>query len=59
MLIVRIWFEDGRDDPQLRIRMTGRADLDRDAQDSRSTSTIEEALVYVRDWMEGFARIGR
>ena len=55
MLILRVWFEDSRADPQLRIRMIGRADLDQNAQDSKSASTTEEALAYVRDWLDAFA----
>jgi hypothetical protein len=55
VLILRVWFEDSGADPQLRIRMIGRADLDRNDQDSKSASTTEEALAYVRDWLEGFA----
>jgi hypothetical protein len=53
-LILRIWLEGSGDDPQLRIRMIGRLDLDRDVQDTASASTIEQTLAYVRDWLERF-----
>jgi hypothetical protein len=39
----------------LRIRIIGRADLDRDGQESRSAPSIDAALAYVRDWLEAFA----
>jgi hypothetical protein len=55
VLILRIWTEGDSSDPQLRIRMTGRQDLARNAQDIASASTIEETLAYVRDWLERFA----
>jgi hypothetical protein len=55
VLILRVWMEGSSDDPQLRIRMVGRQDLARTAQDTGSASTIEETLAYVRDWLEGFA----
>ena len=56
MLILRVWLEDSHADPRLRIRMIGRADLEQNTQDSESASTTEEALAYVRDWLEAFAR---
>jgi hypothetical protein len=59
VLILRVWLEDSRADPQLRIRMIGRADLDQSAQDSKSASTTEEALAYVRDWLDAFASSAR
>src|ERR1700686_5723016 len=42
VLILRIWVEGSSDDPQLRIRLVGRQDLARNAQDTASASTIEE-----------------
>lgn len=56
MLILRVWLEDSRADPRLRIRIIGRADLEQNTQDSESASTTEEALAYVRDWLEAFTR---
>ncbi len=70
-LILRVWLEGSSeasseassegssDDPQLRIRMIGRLDLDRDTQDIGSASTVAEALAYVRDWLERFAASSR
>ena len=58
-LILRVWLEGGSGDPQLRVRMIGRPDLDRDAQDTGSASTIEDTLAYVRDWLERFTVSGR
>jgi hypothetical protein len=57
-LILRVWLE-GSSDPQLRVRMIGRPDLDRDDLDTESASTIEETLDYVRAWLERFSRPGR
>jgi len=34
--------------------MIGRQDLDRDAHDTASASTVPEALAYVRRWLEQF-----
>lgn len=58
-LILRVWLEGGGADPQLRVRMIGRRDVDRDAQDTASASTVEEAVAYVRDWLERFLISGR
>jgi len=58
-LILRVWLEGGSDDPQLRVRMIGRPDLDWDAQDTEAASTIEETLAYVRIWLERFTVSGR
>ncbi len=55
VLILRVWVEGSGGDQQLRIRMVGRPDLERDAQDTGSASTIEATLAYVRDWLELFA----
>lgn len=57
VLILRAWLEDGRAG-QLRVRMVGRPDLERDAQDTASASTVEEALDYIRGWLERFAASG-
>jgi hypothetical protein len=57
-LILRVWLEGSSGDPQLRVRMIGRPDLDWDAQDTGSASTIEETLAYVRDWLERFTVSG-
>jgi hypothetical protein len=58
VLILRVWLEGGRGEPQLRVRMVGRQDLARNAQDTGSASTIEETLDYVHDWMERFTMSG-
>lgn len=57
VLILRAWLEDGRAG-QLRVRMVGRPDIERDTQDTASASTIEDALDYIRDWLERFAVSG-
>jgi hypothetical protein len=59
VLILRIWVEGSSGDQQLRIRMVGRPDLERDAQDTASATTIEATLAYVRHWLELFAISGR
>jgi hypothetical protein len=58
-LILRVWLEGGGDDPQLRVRMIGRSDLDWDAQDTQAAATIEETLAYVRTWLERFTVSGQ
>ncbi len=58
VLILRVWLEGGSGEPQLRIRMVGRQDLARNAQDTGAASTIDETLNYVRDWMERFTGSG-
>ena len=55
VLILRVWVEGSGGDQQLRIRIVGRPDLERDAQDTASASTIEATLAYVREWLELFA----
>ena len=35
--------------------MVGRPNLERDAQDTASASTIEATLAYIREWLELFA----
>jgi hypothetical protein len=57
-LLIRVWLEGGSRAPQLRIRIVSRHDLAGDADATASASTIEEALAYVRDWLERFARSG-
>jgi len=56
---MRVWLEGSSADPQLRVRMVGRPDLDWDAQDTGSASTIEETVAYVRDWLERFTISGQ
>ena len=56
---MRVWLEGSSADPQLRVRMFGRPDLDWDAQDTGSASTIEETVAYVRDWLERFTISGQ
>jgi hypothetical protein len=57
-LFIRVWLEGGRCAPQLRIRIVSRHDLSGDAEATASASTIEDALAYVRDWLERFAGSG-
>jgi hypothetical protein len=57
-LIVRVWLEEPGAST-LRIRMTGRLDLDLDYQETAGAATIEEALAYVRAWLERFAAYGQ
>jgi len=56
-LLIRVWLEGSRE-PQLRIRIVSRHDLAGEAGATASASTIEEALAYVRDWLERFAMSG-
>jgi hypothetical protein len=56
-LLIRVWLEGGRE-PQLRIRIVSRHDLAGEADVTASASTIEEALAYVRNWLERFAMSG-
>lgn len=58
MLILRVWLED-RDDPELRVRMVGRPDLEGEDVDTSAAATVEETLAYVRDWLERFAASGQ
>ncbi|MGH3270801.1 MAG: hypothetical protein ACRDN1_17370 [Trebonia sp.] len=52
-LILRVWVEDPAD-PKLRIRLVGQLNLDVDDQESAAAASVEEALAYVRDWLERF-----
>ena len=58
VLLLRVWLEGGNCEPQLRIRIVSRHDLARDAEATASASTIEDALVYIRDWLERLAMPG-
>lgn len=58
VLILRVWLED-RDDPELRVRMVGRPDLEGEDVDTSAAATVEETLAYVRDWLERFAASGQ
>ena len=53
-LILRVWREDSGAST-LRIRMIGQLDLGVDDQDTAATATVEEAVAYVRAWLERFA----
>jgi hypothetical protein len=57
-LLIRVWLEGGRREPQLRIRIVSRHDLSEDADATKSASTIEDALAHIRDWLERFAASG-
>jgi len=59
VLVMRVWLEDAGPGPRFRVRMVGRSDLDGDAQDTASALTVEDAVAYVRDWLERFALSGR
>jgi hypothetical protein len=54
VILIRVWLEGGCGEPQLRIRIVSRRNLAADAHATASASTIEEALVYIRDWLERF-----
>jgi hypothetical protein len=58
VLVLRAWLEDNGDST-LRIRLVGRLALDLDEEDTAAVATIEEALVYVRAWLETFAAAGQ
>ena len=53
-MLIRVWLEGGGGEPQLRIRIVSRRDLAGDADATASAATIEEALVYIRGWLERF-----
>jgi hypothetical protein len=55
VLVLRAWLEGTVRDPQLRVRLVSRDDVTRDAEDTASESTIEDALAYVRDWLARFS----
>jgi hypothetical protein len=57
-MLIRVWLEGGCGEPQLRIRIVSRRDLAEDADATASAATIEEALVYIRDWLERFSVSG-
>ena len=59
VLVVRAWLEGTADDPRLRVRLVGREDVTRDAEDAASASTLEDALAYVRDWLVRFCAAAR
>jgi hypothetical protein len=51
VLVLRAWLEGTARDPKLRVRLVSRDDVAREAEDTASASTIEDALAYVRDWL--------
>lgn len=57
-MLIRVWLEGSCGEPQLRIRIVSRRDLAGDADATASAATIEEALVYIRDWLERFSVSG-
>jgi hypothetical protein len=59
VLVLRAWLEGAAHDPQLRIRLVSRDDVTRDAEDTASASTIEDALAYIRDWLARFSAAPR
>ena len=56
-LLVRVWLEDSGD-PELRIRLVGRLDLDADDHDTAAMTSVDETLAYIRAWLERFAASG-
>jgi hypothetical protein len=54
VLIIRVWFEGGYDQPRLRV--LGRKDVTADAEDSYGSSSVEDVLGYTRRWLEAFVR---
>jgi hypothetical protein len=57
-LLLRVWVEDSGD-PELRIRLVGRLNLDGRDDDSVAVTSIDETLAYVRSWLERFAAAGQ
>jgi len=55
VLVLRAWLEGSAHDPQLRVRLVSRDDVARDAEETTSASTIEDALAYIRDWLARFS----
>jgi hypothetical protein len=54
VLILRVWLEEGGDS-RLRIRLVGSPNLDdHDDYDAVAASSVEDALAYVRHWLERF-----
>jgi hypothetical protein len=53
-LLLRVWLEGTAEDPQLRIRFVGRQDVTVDDVFVTSVSTVDEAVAWVRDWLEHF-----
>jgi hypothetical protein len=56
-LILRVWLED-RGASMLRIRMIGQLDLGVAEQVTAAVATVEEAVAYVRAWLDRFAVSG-
>ena len=52
-LLLRVWLEDSGD-PELRIRLVGRLNLEAHDHDSVAATSIDETLAYVRSWLERF-----
>lgn len=53
MLLLRVWLED-ETEGSLRIRIVGRADVDRDEEETASASTVDEAVALTRSWLRRF-----
>lgn len=53
-LLIRVWVE--RDDTQLRLALTGRSDVEQDAEDHHNAGSIDEALDYAQRWLRDFSR---
>lgn len=60
VLIIRVWQEGSRSNPQLRVRIVGQQSLARKGQDTVTAATIEDTLAYICDWLQRFAQmVGR
>jgi hypothetical protein len=57
-LILRAWLEGTPDHTQLRVRLVGRQDVTRDVEETAAASTIDDALVFVRNWLTRFLTPG-
>ncbi len=53
-LVLRAWVEGTPNHPQLRVRLVGRTDVTRDAEETAAASTVEDALTFVREWLTRF-----
>jgi hypothetical protein len=54
VLVLRAWLEGTPGHPQLRVRLVSRDDVTRDVEDTAASSTVEDALAFVRDWLTRF-----
>ena len=58
VLVLRAWLEGDSED-SLRIRIVGRADVERDAEEEMTAATVDEAARQVRAWLHRFPPLVR